>query len=42
MKQLTERMLATARRKLKTQHAGALSLQAAQLEQILANWEIDA
>ena len=40
MKQLTERMLATARRKLKTQRAGALSQQAAQLEQILANWEI--
>ena len=42
MKQLTERMLATARRKLKTQRAGALVQQAAQLEQILTNWEIDA
>ena len=42
MKQLTERMLATARRKLKTQRAGALYQQAMQLEQILANWEIDA
>ena len=39
MKQLAERMLATTRRKLKTQHAEALTRQAAQLEQILTQWE---
>lgn len=39
MKPLVERMLATTRRKLKTQQAYALLQQAAQLEQILANWE---
>lgn len=39
MKPLAERMLATTRRKLKTQRADALMQQAAQLEQILVNWE---
>lgn len=42
MKQLTERMLATTKRKLKTQCAPALKTQEAQLTQILANWENDA
>jgi len=36
---LAERLLATARRKLRTQRAAALERQAAQLEQILQNWE---
>ncbi|MBA4348195.1 MAG: hypothetical protein C0413_05040 [Clostridiales bacterium] len=40
MKPLAERMLATTRRKLKTQNAEALTKLAAQLEQILTNWEI--
>ena len=39
MKPLAERMLATTRRQLKTQHAEALTKLAAQLEQILQNWE---
>lgn len=39
MKPLAERMLATTRRKLKTQQAGALTKLAAQLEQILQYWE---
>lgn len=39
MKPLAERMLATTRRKLKTQHAEALTILAAQLEQILMVWE---
>ena len=39
MKPLAEQMLATTRRKLKTQRADALVQQAAQLEQILVNWE---
>lgn len=39
MKPLAERMLATTRRKLNTQRADALIRQAAQLTQILANWE---
>ena len=39
MKPLAERMLATTRRKLKTQRADALVQQAAQLEQIFVNWE---
>ncbi len=39
MKPLAERMLATTRRKLKTQLADTLVQQAAQLEQILAQWE---
>jgi tRNA (adenine22-N1)-methyltransferase len=39
MKPLAERMLATTRRKLRTQQADALKKQAAQLEQILVNWE---
>ena len=38
-KKLAERQLATARRKLKTQNAEALTRQAAQLEQILTQWE---
>ena len=40
MKPLAERLLATTKRKLKTQRAEALTLQAAQLTQILANWEM--
>jgi len=39
MKPLAERMLATTRRKLKTQQAEALTKLAAQLEQILQYWE---
>jgi len=39
MKPLAERMLSTTKRKLRTQRAEALMQQAAQLEQILANWE---
>lgn len=39
MKPLAERMLATTRRKLKTQQAEALTKLAAQLEQILLYWE---
>jgi len=39
MRELTERMLATTKRKLKTQHAEALTTLSRQLEQILANWE---
>ena len=39
MKPLVEHMLATTRRKLKTQQADALLTQAAQLEQILNHWE---
>jgi tRNA A22 N-methylase len=39
MKQLAECMLATTKRKLRTQRADALTRQAAQLEQILENWE---
>ena len=39
MKPLAERMLATTRRKLKTQQADALTKLAAQLEQILKFWE---
>jgi tRNA (adenine22-N1)-methyltransferase len=39
LKLLAERMLATTKRKLKTQRADALTYQAAQLTQILANWE---
>lgn len=39
MKPLAERMLATTNRKRKTQRAQALDRQAAQLEQILSNWE---
>lgn len=39
MRPLAERMLATTRRKLGTQHAEALERQKAQLEQILKNWE---
>ncbi|PKM40830.1 MAG: hypothetical protein CVV04_06505 [Firmicutes bacterium HGW-Firmicutes-9] len=39
MKPLAERMLATTRRKLKTQQADALTKLAAQLEQILQYWE---
>lgn len=39
MKPLIEQMLATTRRKLKTQHAEALLQQAAQLEQIWKKWE---
>ena len=39
MRPLVERMLATTRRKLKTQQAEALTRQADQLEQILRNWE---
>jgi tRNA (adenine22-N1)-methyltransferase len=39
MKPLAERMLATTRRKLKTQQADALTKLAAQLEQILLYWE---
>ena len=39
MKPLAERMLATTRRKLKTQQAEALTRLAAQLEQILQYWE---
>ncbi len=39
MKPLAERMLATTRRKLKTQRADTLVQQAAQLEQILKFWE---
>lgn len=39
MKPLVEHMLATTRRKLRTQRADALIKQAAQLEQILMQWE---
>ena len=39
MKPLAEKMLATSRRKLRTQQADALHEQAAQLERILENWE---
>jgi tRNA (adenine22-N1)-methyltransferase len=39
MKPLVEHMLATTRRKLRTQRAEALVKQAAQLEQILMQWE---
>ena len=39
MKPLAEKMLATARRKLRTQQADALREQAAQLERILKRWE---
>ena len=39
MKPLAQRMLATTNRKRKTQRAAALEQQAAQLEQILNNWE---
>ncbi len=39
MKQLAQRMLATTNRKRKTQRAQALDKQAAQLEQILREWE---
>jgi len=39
MKPLAERMLATTRRKLKTQRAEALTRLSAQLEQILTLWE---
>ncbi len=39
MKPLAERMLATTRRKLKTQQAEVLTKLAAQLEQILQHWE---
>lgn len=38
LKPLAERMLATTKRKMKTQHAEALARQAAQLEQILTFW----
>jgi tRNA (adenine22-N1)-methyltransferase len=40
MKPLAEHMLATTKRKLKTQRADALLHQAEQLEQILTNWEM--
>ena len=40
MKPLVEHMLATTRRKLRTQQADALREQAAQLEQILHHWEM--
>ena len=40
MKPLVEHMLATTRRKLRTQQADALHEQAAQLEQILHHWEM--
>jgi len=40
MKPLAEHMLATTKRKLKTQYADALLRQAEQLEQILTNWEM--
>lgn len=39
LKPLAERMLATVNRKRKTQRAESLDRQAAQLEQILRNWE---
>ncbi len=39
LRPLAERMLATTNRKRRTQRAPALDLQAAQLEQILRNWE---
>jgi tRNA (adenine22-N1)-methyltransferase len=39
MKTLVEHMLATTNRKLRTQHAEALLIQRAQLEQILERWE---
>ena len=39
MRPLVERMLATTRRKLKTQRAGALERQREQLEWILQSWE---
>ncbi|MEA4870205.1 MAG: class I SAM-dependent methyltransferase [Christensenella sp.] len=39
MRPLVERMLATTRRKLKTQRAETLERQKEQLEQILRNWE---
>ena len=39
MKPLVEKMLATTRRKLRTQQADALHEQAAQLEQIMKLWE---
>ncbi len=41
MKPLALRMLATTNRKRKTQRADALDRQAAQLEQILSNWECE-
>ena len=39
MRQLAERLLATARRKQRTQRAQALETQTQQLEQILNQWE---